>query len=307
MADKTKESYTCEDCHYHGTNHNHKEGERKSLLISLIVTGIIMLLEIFGGFISDSLALISDAGHMFTHFLALLISFLAIYFAARPSDSKKTYGYYRLEILAALFNGIFVILVSLYIMYQAYLRFITPHEVASLEMLVIAIIGLVANLVVAFLLHGHSHHDLNVKSAFVHVIGDTVSSVGVIIAAIIIYFTGLNQIDAIASFLIALIIIFWGYKLIRDSVNILLETAPAHIDIEQLRKRLIKSNKQVKDAHDIHIWELTTGSYCLSAHIVMNDCRLSDANRLIAGLSRFLHDEYGIEHSTLQLECDGGR
>jgi cobalt-zinc-cadmium efflux system protein len=269
----------------------------------MAVTGIIMLLEIVGGFFTNSLALISDAGHMFTHFLALLISFLAIYFAARPSNSRKTFGYYRLEILAALFNGIFVILVSFYIMYQAYLRFVNVQPVASMEMLVIAIIGLIANLVVAFLLHDHTHHDLNVKSAFVHVIGDTVSSVGVIVAAIIIKLTGIYQIDAIASFIIALIIIFWGISLIKDAINILLETTPSHIDIKLLRKQLMDSDRRVKDVHDIHIWELTSGKYYFSAHVVLGECRLSDGNKITSSLNKFLHDSYDIEHSTLQLEC----
>jgi cobalt-zinc-cadmium efflux system protein len=266
-----------------------------------------MLLEIIGGFFTNSLALVSDAGHMFTHFLALLVSFLAIYFAARPSNSRKTFGYYRLEILAALFNGVFVILVSFYIMYQAYLRFINVQPVASMEMMIIAIIGLIANLIVAFLLHDHTHHDLNVKSAFVHVIGDTVSSVGVIIAAIIIKLTGIYQIDAIASFIIALIIIYWGISLIKDAINILLETTPSHIDIKLLRKQLMDSDRGVKDVHDIHIWELTSGKYYFSAHVVLGECKLSDGDKIISRLNKLLHDKYDIEHSTLQLECSASK
>ena len=221
------------DGHAHGS---HREAERGRLLLVMALTGVMMLVELVFGWLTNSLALIGDAGHMLTHFAALSVTFLAILLAARPLTKERTYGLYRAEILAALFNGVFVLLITLYIFYEAYLRFRAPVGIRTGEMLAVAAVGLVVNLAAAGILWGASREDLNVKSAFVHLIGDTLSSVGIIAAGIAIHFTGWSFLDPLVAVILGVVILFWGYQLIRDSVHVLLESVPKDISVEQLKR-----------------------------------------------------------------------
>ncbi|MBI2548006.1 cation transporter [Candidatus Woesearchaeota archaeon] len=279
-----------------------KEHTKKRLLFSLVITAIVMILEGIGGVFTNSLALLSDAGHMFTHVMALGISYIAIFLGQRPSDKQRTFGYMRFEILAALFNGVFVLIVSSYIFYEAFQRLVNPQVIAIVPMLVIAVLGLVVNMITTFVLY-KSTDDLNVRSAFVHMLSDLFSSAGVIVAAIVIWWTGWYQLDAVVSILIAGVIVLWGVNLVRESSNILLESTPQHIDIDTLRKDLIRRVPDVHDVHDTHVWELTSKKYCLAAHLVVDDCSLSTSNKIIHNVNRILRRKYGIAHTTLQLEC----
>ncbi|WP_169704308.1 cation diffusion facilitator family transporter [Candidatus Kuenenia stuttgartensis] len=196
------------------------------------ITGVIFIVEVIGGIITNSLALLSDAGHMLTHLFALLISLFAIMFASKPPTQRKTYGFYRLEILAALLNGIILLLITVWIFYEAYHRFVTPEAISSGMMFFLAIIGLLANISCVYILKSGEHgHSLNVKIGFLHMLGDTISSVGVIIGAVIIYYTNWYIIDPIISIMLCILILIWSYKLIMESVDILLEATPKDINV----------------------------------------------------------------------------
>jgi len=292
--------------HDHGGVHGHSHavtGGRKGLLIALGITLFMMIAEIIGGILSNSLALLSDAGHMFTDTLALALSYVAMRFADMPATDKKTYGFYRLEILAALLNGITLVLISLYIIYEAYQRILDPPPVQGTLMLVVAIIGLVANILGALFLVKHHETNLNIRGAFLHIIGDAVSSVGVIIGGIVILYTGWYLIDPILSILIALGIIFGSYGLVVESVNILLESAPSHINIPSVAAE-ISQVKGVKEAYHIHVWTITSGVYALSAHVIVDDMPVSGSRQLLHDIQRRLAEHFKILHSTIQFECE---
>jgi cobalt-zinc-cadmium efflux system protein len=213
--------------HEHSHGHGHDtvrsfSGGQRDLLIALSITVLMMFVEVVGGLLSNSLALLSDAGHMFTDNLALVLSFFAMRFATLPATDRKTFGFYRLEILAALLNGIVLVLLSLYIMYEAYLRILHPQPVQGGLMLVIAIIGLIANVAGAFFLFKHSHSNLNIRGAYLHIVGDALSSVGVVIGGGVIIYTDWYLIDPILSIVISLVIIYGSWNLVKESVNILL-------------------------------------------------------------------------------------
>lgn len=289
--------------HIHEHSVVHRREERKCLMLAMVLTGSMMLVELAGGIYTNSLALISDAGHMFTHFLALIVSFLAIYFASRPVSKEKSFGLYRLEILAALFNGATIILITVYLFYKAYQRLLHPVEIATREMFIIAVAGLLVNLLSAIILSRASREDINVRSAFLHMIGDTFSSVGVVVGAVLIYRTGYLIIDPILSFFIALVILIWGITLVIDSIHILLESAPKHIVVDELVKGLIAEVKEIRDIDDIHVWQITSGMYSLTANIVVKDCKLSEVEKVRKKINKFLDNNYHITHTTVQFEC----
>jgi cobalt-zinc-cadmium efflux system protein len=277
---------------------------KQRLFLGLIFTAGMMGVELIGGWFSGSLALISDAGHMFTHFVALLIALIAVFIASRPASTRYTYGFYRAEILGGLFNAIFVIGISIYIFIEAIQRIFNPVPIAIFEVLLIGFIGLLVNIATAVILHGVTHEDLNVKGAFVHVLGDTLSSISVIIAAIVIFFTNYVIADTLASIFIAIIILVWGLQLVRDTVLILLQSTPQHIDLNQLINEVLQQFPKINDIYDVHLWTLTPGNYFLSGHIVTcTDCSLSESNQLTDAITRFLSDQYAIHHTTLQVEC----
>jgi cobalt-zinc-cadmium efflux system protein len=286
--------------------HNYRSYERKRLIAAIILTSTMMVGEIVGGLISGSLALLSDAGHMLTHAFALLVSFLAILYARRPATNEKSFGFYRAEVLAALFNGITLIIITGFIVWESYKRILNPRPIASKEMIIIAVIGLVVNIVTAMILWEASRQSLNIRSAFIHMIGDTGSSVAVVIGAVIIYFTGLNRIDSIFSILIAILILIWSFSLIRDSVRILMESTPKNINVTELKNKLISVIHEVKDTYDIHVWEITTGIYCMTAHMVIEDMNVSQTDNLLTEINHFLEEEYNIIHPIIQLETGHG-
>lgn len=274
--------------------------KQKSLMAAIIATGGIMLLEVIGGLISNSLALLSDAWHMLSDLTALFLCFIAGRVALKPPTKDKTYGYYRIEVLSALANGLMLVLVTIFIFYEAFNRLIYGGEVKSLEMLIIAVIGLFANLTSAAILSKHSL-DLNVKAAFLHVLGDAISSIGVIIGALIIFFTGWRFIDPIIGLMIGLIIIYGVGRMLYEVLHILLEGAPKHIDIAELKETL-KSIDGVVDVHDIHVWSITSDNHCLSAHLTVKPYAIEDLNITLNKVKGILKSRYGITHSTLQLE-----
>ena len=278
-------------------------GGKKDLLIALSITFLMMVVEVIGGLLSNSLALLSDAGHMLTDNLALLLSFFAMTFASLPANDRKTFGFYRLEILAAFVNGIVLVLISLYIIYQAYLRMVHPQPVQGMLMLVIAVIGLVANIIGALFLFKHSHTSLNIRGAYLHIVGDALSSVGVVIGGVIILYTGWYLIDPILSIMIALVIIYGAWSLVKESVNILLESAPAHINIDTIAAEIAQI-KGVREAYHIHLWSITSGVYALSAHVLIDDQLVSDSRELNDRIRKLLSEKFKILHSTIQLECE---
>jgi cobalt-zinc-cadmium efflux system protein len=260
-----------------------------------------MAIEIFGGILSHSLALLGDAGHMLVDALALALSLIALNLAKKPATTTRTYGFHRSEILAALANGVTLVLVAVYIFYEAYQRFRTPPTVQTTIMLAVAVTGLAANLVTMRLLHRARHSNLNVRAAFFHVLGDTLSSVGVIAGGIIIAVTGWKIVDPIIAIMIGIIILWGAVGLVRESVDILLETVPKHISLEKV-KEVIKGVKGVVELHDLHIWTITSGIYALSTHILIQDQMLSRAGEITTAINRELAQKFNITHTTFQLE-----
>ena len=274
-----------------------------NLLVALFITGAIMVAEVIGGLLSNSLALLSDAGHMFMDVLALLLSFLALRFATRPATQKQTFGFYRLEILAALINGTVLLALSLFIFYEAYQRFIEPREIRGFIMLGVAAIGLGANIISALVLKAGSHESLNVKGAFLHVIGDLLSSVGVILGGAIILLTGWKRVDSIISFVIGVIILIGAYRLVMESVHILLESTPKDIGLNEVIDG-VKTIEGVRDLHHVHLWTITSGIYALSAHVLIEDQMTSRSSQILEDIDRFLRERFNIDHTTIQFECE---
>ncbi len=286
------------------TLHSYKKNQKKLFLICIALTSTIMGVEIVGGFFSQSLALLSDAGHMFTDLFALFSSFFAMLITATPANHQKTYGYFRAEVLVALLNAVLLIGVSIYLMIESYFHFIYPHPIQSSVMLIVAIVGLLSNLVATFLLHKVKGESLNLRGAYLHVLSDTASSVGVILGAILIYYTGWTKIDPILSFIISLLILFWAIRLLLDSVHILMESTPKHIQVSELTNFVKKEIGEIKEIHDIHVWEITTHMYAMTAHIIVEDCTVLESMKLTERINRLLSEKFHIEHVNLQYECE---
>ena len=274
----------------------------RPLKVTLGLVLVIMIAEIIGGILSNSLALMSDAGHMLTDALALGLSLFAVSLARRPATPTRTYGYHRAEIMAALANGTLLILISVFIFYEAYRRFFETPVVKSPLMLIVASIGLVANLIGMFLLKKGSRQSINVKAAFWHVIGDTLSSVGVIIAGVIIFFTGWYIADPILAVVIGVVILWGAVRIVRESVDILLESVPGHVQVEKLTAA-VKNVPGVEDLHDVHIWTITSGIYALSAHLSITDQTVSQSCDILTKVNELLAGNFNITHTTLQMEC----
>ncbi len=288
----------------HHIDHKRSVSSHQSnLLIALFITGAIMVAEFIGGLLSNSLALLSDAGHMFMDILALLLSYFALRFATRPATEKQTFGFYRLEILAALINGTVLLVLSLFIFYEAYQRFIEPREIRGFLMLGVAAIGLGANIVSALVLRAGSHESLNLKGAFLHVVGDLISSLGVILAGAIILLTGWKKVDSIISFVIGVIILIGAYKLVMESVHILLESTPKDIALNEVIDG-VKTIEGVRDLHHVHVWTITSGIYALSAHVLIEDQMTSRSSQILEDINRFLTEKFNIDHTTIQFECE---
>lgn len=288
---------------YRPHHEHHRPEERKRLLWCILITGGMMIVEFVGGFLTNSLALLSDAGHMFSHLFALSVSYGAILVAGRPETGQKTYGYFRVEILSALFNGLSLLVITGFIFYVAIGRFHNPVRILAVEMLVVALLGLATNFVTAVILFRPSSEDLNIRSAFLHMVGDTLSSVGVVGAAVAIYYTGFLWIDPVVSVVIALVILVWAAKLIFDSVHVLMESTPKHIKLEDVADAMKKEFAEIREIHDLHVWEITSKMYALTAHIVVGDCSLSSTTQYIDRYNVMLNDRFDIQHTTIQIEC----
>lgn len=276
----------------------------KKLSIALSVTFVIFLIELSGGILSNSLALLSDAFHVFTDAFALILSLIASVIMRRPSGSKATFGYSRIGILSAFINGVTLLIIAGFIIMEGYKRFINPPRINSDIMLSVAVIGFFGNLLMAWIL-GRGLEDLNIKSAWFHVIGDTISSLGVIIAGVVIKYTGWLIVDPVISGFVGLIIIAGGIRVIRDSLWIFLEFVPRGFDVEAISKR-ISNIKGVIDVHDVHIWSIGHGLEAFSAHVQVEDCLLSEADKIRQQIEKELLDA-GIKHCVIQVEylrCD---
>lgn len=282
---------------------NNYEKNRRALWIAILITGVIMVVEFIGGYLSNSLALMSDAGHMLTDIMSLVLSLFALQLATRTPSSTRTYGLYRMEILAALINGTTLILLSVYIIYEAYIRFTSPEAVDSKTMILIAAIGFIANGVALYAMKRSSKESLNIRGAYLHILGDALSSVGVIVGGFIIYFTNWNMVDPIISVAISLVILRGAFLLVKDSANVLLDAVPKDVDLEEVQKA-VKKIAGVKDLHHIHLRALASGIYALSAHVLIDDIQMSHTGQIIQDINRLLSERFQISHTTIQLECE---
>ena len=275
---------------------------RRALQITFALTFIYFIVEVIGGILTNSLALLADAAHMLTDVGGLALALFATWIAQKPATPQKTYGYYRVEILAALANAVVLFLISFYILYEAYRRFEEPPEVASVPMLLIAVIGLAINLVGIWNLHHGAKESLNVHGAYLEVVSDALGSVGVIVAAVIMLVSGWYYADPIFSVLIGLFILPRTWTLVTQAVNVLLESTPAHINIAAVEEAILKVNG-VQAVHDLHIWTITSGMEALSAHVVLADGSESKtASEALEAVTTLLKDEFGIDHTTIQVE-----
>jgi cobalt-zinc-cadmium efflux system protein len=285
--------------HSHGTSSN----LQKRLVWALGITFVIFVAEITGGFLSNSLALKSDAGHLFGDIMALGLSLLAVRISLRPASPRRTYGYHRAEVFAAVINGVTLMFLAGYIFVEAYRRLVEPEPIKSFLMLAVAIVGLLGNSVVIFRLHGHARENLNVKAAFLHVMGDMLASVGVVAGGIVMLLTGNYLADPIISLFVGCIILLGAFSVLREGANILLEGAPRNIDYDQLKEDM-ESIDGVVSVHDLHIWTISSSNVVLSAHIKVPDQPTHASQRILTKVTAFLKSKYRIQHATLQIECE---
>lgn len=286
------------------SEHNHgAPGVASKLKYGLIITSAILILELAGGILSNSLALLSDAGHVLADVIALALSWYGVRQAARPSSSRMTFGYHRVGVIIAIVNAVSILAIAGLILYEAYQRFYQQPEINSVMMLVVAVIGLAANIFVASWLHRDQGESLNIKSAFWHAVGDALASVGVIAGAFIIMFTRLYWVDAAVSVLISLIIIFAAWGIFREGTRILLEAAPHDISVKEVLEAM-KSIPAIKDVHDLHVWSISSNLHSMSCHVMVDDCSISQAESVRHQIEEMLREKFGIGHTTVQTECN---
>jgi len=276
---------------------------QKKFRIFIFLSSFVLIMEVVGGIYTNSLALISDAGHVLIDLLALLLAYFAMRLSKRASTKEFTYGFYRAEILAAVANGIILIFLTLYIFYQSYRRFLSPQTINGPEMFIIAIIGLAANLYVVIRMQSDEKHNLNVRGAYLHVLSDTVSSIGVVIASVFIIVTGNYIFDPIVSALIGVFILISCLRLIRESTHILMEAVPEHIDLLKVSND-IRKIPSVKEVHDLHIWSIASDVYALSAHVLIEAKDVNSLNKIITEINDMLKSTYNITHTVIQTECE---
>jgi len=275
----------------------------RRLRLALLLTAVILIAEVATGFLANSLALLSDAGHVLMDLFALGLSWIAIRQSARAASGRMTYGYHRVGILVAVVNAISVTAVAILIFVGAAERLQeTPHVKGNL-LLAMAVIGGLVNLVVALALHGESERSLNVRSAFLHVVGDLLGSVGVLVAAVAILAAGLVWVDAAVSIFIGLIILFGAVRILREAIHIFLEASPEHIDVEELVAEIV-ALPGVKGIHDLHVWSITPTIHALSCHLLVENQTISQGCGLLEGVNELLSTRYAIGHSTIQMETD---
>jgi len=276
----------------------------RRLALSLGITLAFVVVEILAGFFANSLALLTDAAHNFTDVLALALTGWALWVTTKPAHAGKTYGYHRAGILVALVNSTTLALIALGIFYEAYKRFIEPPVVKADVLIGVGAVAVVVNLGTALLVRRGAEHDLNLKSAFLHLMGDVLSTVGAVAAGILIRFTGLDWIDPLVSLFIGLLILWNAWGIMRESVDILMESTPNDIDLPKLVADVMGVDG-VSGVHDLHVWSISQGLRTLSAHILTGDIPISEGAAIQAAVSELLSHKYGITHATLQLECEG--
>lgn len=292
---------------HHHHHHTKTEDSGNKLLITVVLNFTITLAEFIGGIFSNSLALISDAVHNLSDSLALFITYITNRISKRASNQEHTFGYKRIQILAALFNSVSLIAICIYLLYEAYLRFANPEPVKSLIMFVVAFVGLIANLVSVMLLKKHSEENLNIKAAYLHLIGDTLSSVAVIIGGVLMFFYQIYWIDPLITVFISLYIIKETYSVLYETYKILMQVAPANMNIDMIVEEIL-TIPDVSGVHHIHIWQLTDNQVHFEGHLdLKKDLQVSKCQEIIDLIQKKLHDKFDIEHVTLQLEfnrCD---
>jgi cobalt-zinc-cadmium efflux system protein len=284
--------------HAHAAHGESGRGHVRKLRLALGVTIIVLVAEVVGGILSNSLALLADAGHMLTDVAALALSLFVSWFSMRPETPRRTYGYVRLEILAAFVNGGALLVISAFIAWEAFARLRAPEPVGGGLMLVIALVGLLSNIVAAITLHGASDASLNVRGAYLHVLGDLLGSVGTVLAAVIIRFTGWLPADPLVSLVVMLLIVRGAWRLVREAVDVMLESTPAHISLGGVRAQ-IEAIPGVESVHDLHVWTVTSGVVAMSAHAIVRE---PDRQQHVL---EHVHDVmrlFGIQHVTIQLE-----
>jgi cobalt-zinc-cadmium efflux system protein len=281
-------------------NRNHQVSRR--LALALVITVIFVVVEALAGWVSNSLALLTDAAHNLTDVTALALSWYAIRLAARPANAERTYGYHRAGILVALLNAVTLGVITLWIFYEAYQRLLSPPEIQDTILVVVAVLALLVNAGTAWLVHSGHEHDLNLRSAFFHLAGDALSSLGALAAGIIIYLTGAYVLDPLVSILIGAFILWNAWKIVRESVDILLEGTPADLDMQQLVAD-VKSIPGVRGIHDLHVWSINQQMRALSVHVLVDDTSISQGASTQRDINALLAARYGITHTTLQMEC----
>lgn len=295
--------------HNHDHGHDHTHGaNKKVLLLSFIIITSYMVIEAIGGFLTNSLALLSDAGHMLSDSISLAIALLAFIFGEKAASFSKTYGYKRFEILAAVLNGVTLILIALFIFFEAIERFANPPEVATTGMLIISVIGLLINIVVAWMMMrgGDTEDNLNMRGAFLHVLSDMLGSVGAIIAALVIMFFGWGWADPLASVIVALLVLRSGYFVTKSAIHVLMEGTPSNVDVQEIIQ-IMEQTEGVQSIHDLHIWTITSGTNALSCHAVVDDqLNIGESEHILREIEHNLEHK-GIKHITIQLETAANR
>ena len=286
------------DNHHHA-HHRHTNESWRRLSVVLVLTTFYMFAEVVGAWWTGSLALLADAGHMFTDVAALILALTAVWFGSRPATSRKTFGYYRLEIIAALVNGVALVVISLFIFYGAYERWLNPPVINSGPMIAVAAGGLTVNLICAWILHARHAVDLNLRGAWMHVMGDALGSVAAILAGVCMWLFGWYAADAVFSVVISVLIILGSVRLIKESTNVLLEGTPAHINLAAVEHAILDT-RGVADVHDLHVWTITSGREALSAHVIHSES-ISQPD-LLRELRTKLYDRFGVDHLTIQME-----
>ncbi|MEX2126337.1 MAG: cation diffusion facilitator family transporter [Woeseia sp.] len=284
-------------------NNAESDDNRKRVQIALAMTGTFMLVEVVGGALSGSLALLADAGHMLTDTMALGLAAVAFRVSAKPADAKRSYGYHRFQILAAFVNGLLLIGIVGWILMEAISRFMSPPAVMGRLMLVIAGAGLIVNVATFLVLHGGDQENMNIRGAALHVMGDLLGSMAAIVAAMTIIFTGWMPIDPLLSMLVAALILRSAWRLVKHSAHVLLEGAPEWFDVEQMRQRLSMAIPQIVSIHHVHVWGLTLQRLMLTMHVCVA-ARDNDATLIVRQVKRMLKDEFGIDHSTIEVEYE---
>lgn len=286
----------------HGHSHSHT-ANKKTLTISLVIITTYMVVEVVGGFLTNSLALLADAGHMLSDAISLFIALMAFKFSSKIADYSKTYGYKRFEILAAVINGATLILISVYIIYEAIERFQSPPEIQSGGMLIVAIVGLLVNVLVAWIMMRGADvkENLNMRGAYLHVISDMLGSVGAIIAALLIMFFGSGWADPLASVIVSILVLRSGYLVTKSSVHVLMEGTPENVEVDKVNEKILKTDG-IKSIHDLHIWTITSGLNALTCHAVVNEKMTIEESEILLRKVEHELEHMNIHHVTIQLE-----